>query len=199
MRPVCVPSSADLAAATMSQFCTMPAGERKKRAAAICREVHGSNGTTRRPSPGQRVCRRGTTMLIWVQNVRAALQQLPQVSRRTSIAALAARTLSFSNVYFWRAQGSRQGNGVAVCCVKVCDSWRTFRKRASCIPIGILKWPNFFPENNRDDGSTLILKRLYERNEAGCLPGSRPCPRPVFIYAETKQLRGSRATCKSDA
>ncbi|XP_029707246.1 myozenin-2 isoform X2 [Takifugu rubripes] len=28
----------------MSQFCTMPAGERKKRAAAICREVHGSNG-----------------------------------------------------------------------------------------------------------------------------------------------------------
>lgn len=41
---VCVSSSADLAKATMSQFCTMPAGERKKRAAAICREVHGSNG-----------------------------------------------------------------------------------------------------------------------------------------------------------
>ncbi|XP_044202921.1 myozenin-2b isoform X1 [Thunnus albacares] len=30
----------------MSQFCTMPAGERKKRAAAICREVHGTNGDT---------------------------------------------------------------------------------------------------------------------------------------------------------
>ncbi|GAA6214774.1 myozenin-2-like isoform X1 [Lates japonicus] len=28
----------------MSQFCTMPAGERKKCAAAICREVHGTNG-----------------------------------------------------------------------------------------------------------------------------------------------------------
>ncbi|XP_026159235.1 myozenin-2b [Mastacembelus armatus] len=28
----------------MSQFCSMPAGERKKHAAAICREVHGSNG-----------------------------------------------------------------------------------------------------------------------------------------------------------
>ncbi|XP_038569254.1 myozenin-2b isoform X1 [Micropterus salmoides] len=28
----------------MSQFCTMPAGERKKRAAAICQEVHGTNG-----------------------------------------------------------------------------------------------------------------------------------------------------------
>ncbi|XP_029018158.1 myozenin-2b [Betta splendens] len=28
----------------MSQFCTMAAGERKKRAAAICREVHGTNG-----------------------------------------------------------------------------------------------------------------------------------------------------------
>uniref|UniRef100_UPI0037E90225 myozenin-2b isoform X1 n=2 Tax=Semicossyphus pulcher TaxID=241346 RepID=UPI0037E90225 len=28
----------------MSQFCTMPTGERKKRAAAICREVHGTNG-----------------------------------------------------------------------------------------------------------------------------------------------------------
>ncbi|XP_019955887.1 myozenin-2b [Paralichthys olivaceus] len=30
----------------MSQFCTMPSGERKKCAAAICREVHGSNGDT---------------------------------------------------------------------------------------------------------------------------------------------------------
>ncbi|XP_070777674.1 myozenin-2b [Enoplosus armatus] len=30
----------------MSQFCTMPAGERKKRTAAICREVHGTNGDT---------------------------------------------------------------------------------------------------------------------------------------------------------
>lgn len=30
----------------MSQFCTMSAGERKKRAAAICREVHGTNGDT---------------------------------------------------------------------------------------------------------------------------------------------------------
>ncbi|XP_054635254.1 myozenin-2b isoform X1 [Dunckerocampus dactyliophorus] len=28
----------------MSQFCTMPAGEKKKHAAAICREVHGTNG-----------------------------------------------------------------------------------------------------------------------------------------------------------
>ncbi|TKS68259.1 Myozenin-2 Calsarcin-1 [Collichthys lucidus] len=28
----------------MSQFCSMPAGERKKHAAAICREVHGTNG-----------------------------------------------------------------------------------------------------------------------------------------------------------
>ncbi|XP_077575285.1 myozenin-2b [Stigmatopora nigra] len=28
----------------MSQFCTMPAGERKKHAAAICREVHSTNG-----------------------------------------------------------------------------------------------------------------------------------------------------------
>ncbi|XP_010743215.1 myozenin-2b isoform X1 [Larimichthys crocea] len=28
----------------MSQFCSMPAGERKKCAAAICREVHGTNG-----------------------------------------------------------------------------------------------------------------------------------------------------------
>uniref|UniRef100_A0A6Q2ZBM0 Uncharacterized protein n=1 Tax=Esox lucius TaxID=8010 RepID=A0A6Q2ZBM0_ESOLU len=28
----------------MSQFCTMPAGERKMRAAAICREVHSANG-----------------------------------------------------------------------------------------------------------------------------------------------------------
>ncbi|CAL8274034.1 unnamed protein product [Gadus morhua 'NCC'] len=28
----------------MSQFCTMPAGERKGNAAAICREVHGTNG-----------------------------------------------------------------------------------------------------------------------------------------------------------
>ncbi|KAJ8001247.1 hypothetical protein DPEC_G00192350 [Dallia pectoralis] len=28
----------------MSQFCTMPTGERKKRAAAICREVHSDNG-----------------------------------------------------------------------------------------------------------------------------------------------------------
>ncbi|CAL8332794.1 unnamed protein product [Lota lota] len=28
----------------MSQFCTMPAGERKIHAAAICREVHGTNG-----------------------------------------------------------------------------------------------------------------------------------------------------------
>ncbi|KAJ4944031.1 hypothetical protein JOQ06_012578 [Pogonophryne albipinna] len=28
----------------MSQFCTMPTGERKQRAAAICREVHGTNG-----------------------------------------------------------------------------------------------------------------------------------------------------------
>ncbi|XP_056266279.1 myozenin-2-like isoform X1 [Pseudoliparis swirei] len=28
----------------MSQFCTMPTGERKKCAAAICREVHGTNG-----------------------------------------------------------------------------------------------------------------------------------------------------------
>ncbi|XP_074519257.1 myozenin-2b [Halichoeres trimaculatus] len=28
----------------MSQFCTMPTGERKKHAAAICREVHGTNG-----------------------------------------------------------------------------------------------------------------------------------------------------------
>ncbi|XP_068178019.1 myozenin-2b [Antennarius striatus] len=28
----------------MSQFCTMPAGERKTHAAAICREVHGTNG-----------------------------------------------------------------------------------------------------------------------------------------------------------
>ncbi|XP_040042575.2 myozenin-2b [Gasterosteus aculeatus] len=28
----------------MSQFCTMPTGERKKRAAAICQEVHGTNG-----------------------------------------------------------------------------------------------------------------------------------------------------------
>lgn len=44
MSCVCVSSSADLAKATMSQFCTMPAGERKKRAAALCREVHGSNG-----------------------------------------------------------------------------------------------------------------------------------------------------------
>lgn len=42
--PVCVSSSANLAKATMSQFCTMPAGERKKCAAAICREVHGANG-----------------------------------------------------------------------------------------------------------------------------------------------------------
>lgn len=30
----------------MSQFCAMPAGERKKRAAAICREVHGSDEYT---------------------------------------------------------------------------------------------------------------------------------------------------------
>lgn len=30
----------------MSQFCTMSASERKKRAAAICREVHGTNGDT---------------------------------------------------------------------------------------------------------------------------------------------------------
>ncbi|XP_037621412.1 myozenin-2b isoform X1 [Sebastes umbrosus] len=28
----------------MSQFCTMPTGERKKHAAAICQEVHGTNG-----------------------------------------------------------------------------------------------------------------------------------------------------------
>ncbi|KAM8879279.1 myozenin-2b [Spinachia spinachia] len=28
----------------MSQFCTMPTGERKQRAAAICQEVHGTNG-----------------------------------------------------------------------------------------------------------------------------------------------------------
>ncbi|KAM4603355.1 myozenin-2b [Polymixia lowei] len=28
----------------MSQFCTMPTGERKMNAAAICREVHGTNG-----------------------------------------------------------------------------------------------------------------------------------------------------------
>ncbi|XP_030595805.1 myozenin-2b [Archocentrus centrarchus] len=28
----------------MSQFCTMPPGERKKRAAAICQEVHGTSG-----------------------------------------------------------------------------------------------------------------------------------------------------------
>ncbi|XP_019717252.1 myozenin-2b isoform X2 [Hippocampus comes] len=28
----------------MSQFCTMPAGEKKKHAAAICREVHSTNG-----------------------------------------------------------------------------------------------------------------------------------------------------------
>lgn len=43
--PVCVSSTpANLAKATMSQFCTMPTGERKKRAAAICREVHGTNG-----------------------------------------------------------------------------------------------------------------------------------------------------------
>uniref|UniRef100_A0A672GMZ6 Myozenin 2b n=1 Tax=Salarias fasciatus TaxID=181472 RepID=A0A672GMZ6_SALFA len=28
----------------MSQFCTMPTGERKKCAAAICREVHGTSG-----------------------------------------------------------------------------------------------------------------------------------------------------------
>uniref|UniRef100_A0A3Q1FJR3 Myozenin 2b n=2 Tax=Acanthochromis polyacanthus TaxID=80966 RepID=A0A3Q1FJR3_9TELE len=28
----------------MSQFCTMPTGERKKNAAAICREVHGTSG-----------------------------------------------------------------------------------------------------------------------------------------------------------
>ncbi|XP_071753142.2 myozenin-2b isoform X1 [Centroberyx gerrardi] len=28
----------------MSQFCTMPTGERKMHAAAICREVHGTNG-----------------------------------------------------------------------------------------------------------------------------------------------------------
>lgn len=38
--------------ATMSQFCTMPAGERKKRAAAICREVHGSNGMMSKLRPG---------------------------------------------------------------------------------------------------------------------------------------------------
>lgn len=44
MCPVCAFSCADLAKDTMSQFCTMPAGERKKRAAAICREVHGTNG-----------------------------------------------------------------------------------------------------------------------------------------------------------
>lgn len=38
----------------MSQFCTMPAGERKKRAAAICREVHGSNGgMSKKPRPGR--------------------------------------------------------------------------------------------------------------------------------------------------
>ncbi|KAL1023474.1 hypothetical protein UPYG_G00041260 [Umbra pygmaea] len=30
----------------MSQFCTMPAGERKMHAAAICREVHSANGDT---------------------------------------------------------------------------------------------------------------------------------------------------------
>lgn len=36
--------SANLAKAKMSQFCTMPTGERKQRAAAICREVHGTNG-----------------------------------------------------------------------------------------------------------------------------------------------------------
>ncbi|KAJ0033778.1 hypothetical protein NQD34_000885 [Periophthalmus magnuspinnatus] len=30
----------------MSQFCTMSDSERKKRAAAICREVHGTNGDT---------------------------------------------------------------------------------------------------------------------------------------------------------
>lgn len=30
----------------MSQFCTMSTSERKKRAAAICREVHGTNGDT---------------------------------------------------------------------------------------------------------------------------------------------------------
>lgn len=77
MCPVCVPSSADLAAATMSQFCTMPAGERKKRAAAICREVHGSNGMRLRPRRGQTVWRGRTSIPIWVQNVRAALQQLP--------------------------------------------------------------------------------------------------------------------------
>lgn len=37
----------------MSQFCTMPAGERKKRAAAICREVHGSNGRMSKPRAGR--------------------------------------------------------------------------------------------------------------------------------------------------
>lgn len=35
--------------AAMSQFCAMPAGERKKHAAAICREVHGTNGMVRSP------------------------------------------------------------------------------------------------------------------------------------------------------
>lgn len=74
MCAVCVSSSADLAAATMSQFCTMPAGERKKRAAAICREVHGSNGMTLRPRRAQMVGRRRTSILIWLQNVRATLQ-----------------------------------------------------------------------------------------------------------------------------
>lgn len=44
---VCPPVLLTFPKAAMSQFCAMPAGERKKCAAAICREVHGTNGMVR--------------------------------------------------------------------------------------------------------------------------------------------------------
>lgn len=61
------PVFADLAKAAMSQFCTMPTGERKKRAAAICQEVHGTNGMTFQPRLVQTHCCKRISILIWVQ------------------------------------------------------------------------------------------------------------------------------------
>lgn len=87
-------SCATLPKATMSQFCTMPAGERKMHAAAISREVHGANGTIWARAQRQQ---RESNLFWW----RAVIQIRVEHVRAISL-AVAINKLMKMFYYLWR-------------------------------------------------------------------------------------------------
>lgn len=76
---------ATLPKANMSQFCTMPSGERKMHAAAISREVHCANGMIWARAQQQRQEQRESNFFWWRAVIHIRVEHVRAVSLAVAI------------------------------------------------------------------------------------------------------------------